>query len=415
MKTDIRQIKKQTSKTFREFEKYFNQIVRVGRKENRQSEDILKFLTPAKLRSHIQRKKSLILRYGNKESQTIVLYKDFVAGKFDTKNIGYIEFEIDDLQMFLKTMDKAGKAVKKGAGIQYDQLLGLAEKQRIHRANREIRTALLYRVKGDTLHFQVTASPQSKRRFHQTKIRLEDWHDNMLDPRVTDYKKLVQKIISGKVSVDCDCEDLQYRHRYWLTFMGGLIKPLEKDFPKIRNPAMDAGVICKHMIKTLSALKTPTIINFLAKELKKQAEAGGLGSTRERIVTKKDLEKLLKAFDKEAKRVSISETKKAYQKFKKAKKNFRKKKKGETVKIQELEQQRDKLREQTQRQRKQLETQRQEIDNAKLLQDLAGFIPVSIYRDGLSKDDAVAEFAKKNNMSVQDIQEIGGEILNQYP
>ena len=186
-------------------------------------------------------------------------------------------FTLDELKKMKRTRDKLKREDGIDQGVEPMKLMALSTKDDFAAA-KEIRAAKLYSVEGGTLLFQVTASPSSAYKHHQVRIRLESWRDEMLRSRA--YTAAVKKAVKGKVSVDCSCGRHQYWYRYIATAGNYALSPEEHSFPKIRNPKLK-GRLCKHLIKALAKLDSPTVHKALTQKMEVQARRIGFGGEQE--------------------------------------------------------------------------------------------------------------------------------------
>lgn len=257
---------------FKEFEQSFN----ATRKENTQARQFVEgTLSPAMIERAL-RKGTGIEVTGEKQGK------------------GFYSFE--ELQAFRKMIKKlqgetGGMATR---GVAVRQLLSMSDKKDIERANTEIKYSRMYQVRGSMLKFIVPSSGNSNYDgFYQVRVRLEGWDAALVSGKR--WEKAAADATMGRVSIDCQCG----RHQYWYRYLAGvagyaLTPPTEKDFPKIRNPNL-SGAACKHVIKTLQTLQSPTVRRVIAQDLERQADAVGYANTSARYLTTKDHETLNKA------------------------------------------------------------------------------------------------------------------------
>ena len=401
-----------TQKEFREFEKAFNKI-RSDKRKERKKEPFTKFLVPDKLRRHIASGKSLLLKYGNVKNDRVVKYKEFKKKGALVGPFGWLEFEIDDLEAFAKALDssKKGTGQKKGAPVA--EILGLSDPQRIKRANQTIATALLYKIRGDTLHFRVSAardSAENQGGAYQVRVRLEEWGDIRQDPRQRDYVNAARKAALGRVSFDCTCKDHQFVYRYLAGWKNASLTPIERDFPKIRNPQLK-GFCCKHTVKALTALKGAVVHQRLANEMKRQAQRGGLSGGRQDIVflTQKDIEGLEKGAQKKS---YLKDVKAAYRQFKKDRKKFIKKKREPKVadEIKRLKVGQKAAEKIAQREKKRADAAEAQLQRQIMIQEMSRHVYPAVLVGGKTKEEAVREFAKKNNIGLDEASEMAKSI-----
>ncbi|MDX5979630.1 hypothetical protein [Vreelandella alkaliphila] len=211
------------------------------------------------------------------------------------------QYSADELKAFRKMMQKAQKEFEgRGAkGVPVKQLIAKTTPQDVKRANQQIRYARLYQTRGDMLKFQVPASGENGYNgSYQVRIRLDGWDAMMVSGKP--WKTAAKEAATGRVSIDCQCG----RHQFWYRYLAGVggyavTPPQEKDFPKIRNPSLK-GACCKHVVRVLQTLQSPTVQNVLAGEMERQADAAGYGKVGSRYLTQAEHEKLKRARPRQA-------------------------------------------------------------------------------------------------------------------
>lgn len=217
-------------------------------------EDAVGLLTPSLLRKNIRSGTNLVLAYGRKGLT--------------------VEFTIDDLKRFVAANEKAQKAFRQEVrGVPLAQLERNSDQKDVERS-REVRSATLFRIDKNLLHFSVTGNSKPH---YLVRVRLEDWNlalHSTVNPLVS-----ARMAATGRISFDCACGRHQFWYRY-LTNIGGfdVNPPKEQDFPKIRNPGLK-GCCCKHVLKVLRVLKSNTVHAVLAKEIERQGSTIGFGDT----------------------------------------------------------------------------------------------------------------------------------------
>lgn len=121
------------------------------------------------------------------------------------------------------------------------------------------------------------------------RIRLEDWN-RAVSSSYASSLSAARVAATGRLSIDCECG----RHQYWYRYLSNIDgydvnPPKEQDFPKIRNPSL-TGCCCKHVLKVLALLKSPTIHRALSKELERQSQTVGFAdSVKTRFLSSTDL------------------------------------------------------------------------------------------------------------------------------
>jgi hypothetical protein len=204
----------QVVKTFKEFEKLMRRTIRPGafkaRKEGQRT------LTPQMF----------------KRLESGRLKPAEIAEKLG-KGPGGVEFTLADLQKFNDTRIKTQATFNPSvSGSPVAQLLGASWTKDLERARKGIKTATLYRVSGDLLHFR-TSSETKPGTYHQVRGRLEEWKENLTGGK--DCISSVRRAATGRISLDCDCKRHQFWFRYMATIGGYALEPFEYAFPKIRN------------------------------------------------------------------------------------------------------------------------------------------------------------------------------------
>lgn len=274
---------------FREFEKAFNATRKANTQERQFAEGTL---SPAMIERAL-RKGTGIQVSGEK------------SGKGFYSN--------DELRAFRKMIQRVqGETGGKGSkGIPAKQLIALSTPHDVQMANQQIKYARLYQIRGGLLKFAVPASGESG--FdgnYQVRLRLEGWDASLVSGKA--WKTAARDAVNGRVSIDCQCG----RHQYWFRYLAGVggfavEPPSEKDFPKIRNPTLEGGA-CKHVIKAIQTLQSPTVQNVLADELQRQADAVGYNKTTSKYLTQADHDKLKRARVKQTDQQSAAQAYKDY-------------------------------------------------------------------------------------------------------
>jgi hypothetical protein len=387
---------KNSQAEFKRFEQLFNQVHRQNSENRRGAKGTL---TPELMRKHLASGAPMDLLHGvNRQGKA---------------------FTRDDLVKFGKaTKDAKQKYGFNKRGVPVKQLIASSLTADIMRAKQQIRTATLYRLfnskDGMILHFRVTASKNSRLQHHQVKIRLDEWSNWITSTK--SYKTIVNKILSGRISFECDCGRHQYWYRYIATVGGFAIKPLEYAYPKIRNPRL-TGCCCKHVLKAFSVLQGPVVSRMVEKEVEKQAKAIGFGDDKAgagRFLQKDELDKLEKE-SRQAKDVDKSMATKAFGMFQRAKQGI-KQKMSETSVMKSLNQMRSeraaykKIATQEKRSREKAERENQQMSKDLLKANLNTALLQAAYRDNVPREKAIEKFAKANDISVRDANKLAEDI-----
>lgn len=368
-------------KDFKEFDRLYARI----KVENREARlDAVGLLTPKLLKQHLRSGQDLVLAYGRR-GETVT-------------------YSLADLKKFADAIQRSQAEHKSEIpGVPLMQLEAMSLPIDKERAAR-VKSAMFYRINGNMLQFQVTASPNSKVKHHQVKIRLESWEQRMLD--APDFLTGAKQAAVGNISFDCTCGRHQYWYRYLATLGKFAVAPLEKDFPKIRNPNLK-GCCCKHVLKVLKTLKSSGIHGILAKAMEKQAGAIGYMDKRAKYLSKTDLSKAKMA---RGSAKDTAEAKRAYRLFQKAGKAFRKKLAQGSVKAELERMDREKRQKEIENLalKRQVEALKQKNERKALGDMLQGALSVASDM-GLDREDVMSRFAAKNNVDVTVIEQIAKE------
>ena len=367
-------------KDFKEFEKAFNQVKRANREER---VDAVGILTPGLLDKHLQSGQDLVLAYGRK-------------GKT-------VKYSLADLKSFSIKLEKSKKRnQKKINGIPLFQLEKVSWREDKVRMQTQIKNATLYRIFRDILHFQVTASGESKERYHQVKVRLEEWTDNITDPGP--WRSKARNAAVGRLSFDCSCGRHQYWFRYLATIGNFALTPKEHGFPKIRNPKL-RGCCCKHVLKVLQQLKSPSVHNLLAKEMERQAESSGyLDQKSSKFLNAKELTRARRA---KGSGKDTAAVKRAYEEFKKAKTSFSRKMKEKSVEeqLKTYKAKNSARKQENKNLKKRLKDQKEQANADKLLFGLRTALDMGEDM-GMKREQIIERFAIKNDMKPIEVDAI---------
>lgn len=274
---------------FREFEKAFNATRKANTQERQFAEGTL---SPAMIERALRKGTGLQ-----------------VPGEKSGKGF----YSNDELRAFRKMIQRVQNETggKGSRGALAKQIIAMSTANDVQRANQQIKYARMYQIRGGMLKFAVPASGESGFDGHyQVRLRLEGWDAALVSGKV--WKNAAKDAVNGRVSIDCQCG----RHQYWYRYLAGVggfavEPPSEKDFPKIRNPSLE-GAACKHVIKAIQTLQSPTVQNVLAGELERQADAVGYNKTTSKYLTQADHDKLKRARVKQADQQSAAQAYKDY-------------------------------------------------------------------------------------------------------
>lgn len=320
-------------------------------------------------------------------------------------------FTIDDIKAFDKARKATSKKWGRYRGAPLEQLIVASRKIDVHRANTEIKTARLYKVRGDLLHFNVSASGKHKETSYQVRIRLENWMEELTQTQRS-WPSAIKRVLQGGLSIDCQCGRYQFWYRYVATAGNYAIAPYEKDFPKVRNPKLN-GCCCKHQLKTLAALKSPTVQAQLAKQMEAQAEKTGFaGDNTDKFLNKEDREQLEKARPHDVDKAAAM---KVIQKIKQAKRVFKKQLKDPKY-IKSIEKENADLRRQIMKQQAILEADKkrakESLQKANDRGMMANKDQMKTLLSVMNKETAIKTFIKlnKNQISLSDAQQLAKDL-----
>lgn len=400
---------KPTQAEFKAFERMFNKIRKAAMAKRREATGTL---TPAVMRRHLENGAPLDLLFGVRPDGT--------------------PFTAEDLKAF----DKRARAVRKKfkaskRGVRIDQLISASRSIDIQRANK-LSSATMYRIfnskDGVVLHFRVTASKGSPVQFHQVRVRLEEWSDWLTS--TLPFKQAAEKILSGRISFDCDCGRHQFWYRYLATVGGFALNPLEHAYPKIRNPKL-TGACCKHVLKALHSIRGPAVRRIIIKEMEKAAEQIGYGDdvkAANRYLNQQELEKAARS-SAAKKGISLKAARDAFKEYLAAKRGIarkaKEKKTMDALERMELEKKTmEKIARTEQAGRKKAEAEARDIKKALAQSDqekeslrrdalkgrLYGALMAAKYRDNIPAEQAIADFAKAHDVTVADVQALAEGI-----
>ena len=147
-----------------------------------------------------------------------------------------------------------------------------------------VRTVTPYGNKKNLWSFLVSGNDKPH---YLVRIRFEEWDSFFMDAERIRLPPMLaaKQMVEGRLSIDCQCG----RHQFWYRYLASIgqyaVEPLEKAFPKIRNPTL-TGCCCKHVLKTLQVMKTNRFLLLLTRVIDKlRKKRGFAGSNRAQIFT----------------------------------------------------------------------------------------------------------------------------------
>jgi len=381
---------------FKQFERVFKKVW-TKKSAHRQADRRDAFLTPDLLRRRRQITKS--------GKQNLVL--DFGARG------GKISYTLADLNKMAKSMERAeSKFDTASRGVPVASLVAASRPIDVTRA-KLIANSTLYKFDGSILLFRAKASSDSQHQYHQAKIRLEDWEHEARAGTGDSYLPAAVKVTRGRVSFDCDCGRHQYWYRYLATIGGFALDPKEHAFPKIRNPKLQ-GCCCKHVLKTLAVLQMPFVQNQIAKEMQAQAKKKGWFSRL--LHGERPTETFMGGDELKASEVSgDASIQKAFRDLTRAREGFAKKLKsmlsGKTRKKTAA-----KMADITGKGTVAEKVAKAEIERRRRLesdvavQKMATGLAIKVYRDKMSRADAIRAYAEESKIGMKQAQEMAKKI-----
>ena len=269
-------------KAFRSFELSFKRVFK--RQEARREKDQRRFNSAkdagAFLTTEILRNRKELTKNGRQ--QLVMSY-----GASDTR-----KFTLAELNQMAKKIQVVEDRFGNGRGIKVGDLLRTSlpvDKQRA----KQIRAAVPYKFAGNTIHFRVTASGETKGAppHYAVRVRIEDWDKAVRRGEGRNYFPAAMEAVTGHISFDCSCGRHQFWYRYLATIGGFALMPEEHVFPKIRNPHL-RGACCKHMLKTVLTMQHPAFQTRLAQEMERQAKRANFETARGKYVEAEDAKKI---------------------------------------------------------------------------------------------------------------------------
>jgi hypothetical protein len=214
-----------------------------------------------------------------KDGKSIILRSDQIRGDFDASQLlnitlGNEKREITEADILayrenIKRIEKQfGDSFNGKGGISPREVINLSLDVDRKRASNEIHLAIPFNRKGGVIRFVTNASEQSKDEKHYVTIDIVGYA-NLLTGSNAPKTTRVRTQVEGRVRFDCDCG----RHRYWgyryIATLGNYHYGEREDgFPKIRNDGL-AGVACKHVLRVMHFLLSPSGVLYVQNMAKK--------------------------------------------------------------------------------------------------------------------------------------------------
>lgn len=214
-----------------------------------------------------------------KDGKSIILRSDQIRGDFDASQLLNItlgnekraitEADILAYRENIKRIEKQfGDSFNGKGGISPREVINLSLDVDRKRASEEIHLAIPFTRKGGVIRFMTNASEQSKDEKHYVTIDIVGYANLLTGSNVPKTTR-VRTQVEGRVRFDCDCG----RHRYWgyryIATLGNYHYGEREDgFPKIRNDGL-AGVACKHVLRVMHFLLSPSGVLYVQNMAKK--------------------------------------------------------------------------------------------------------------------------------------------------
>lgn len=190
----------------------------------------------------------------------------------------------DDLRAFRENVKRLGKAYK--GGITAKTVVDHSRPEDRDKANSEIRVAVPVQSVDGRVHFITNAGPNSEVTRHHVHINMLNFAAAVASP--SKMPELVKTLATGPLQFDCDCG----RHKFWFRYIATVGRynagRLETGFPKIRNPGL-TGVACKHVLRVMQQLSSPTVRIQLEKMITKARGEVGRSS---KLLTAKEAQEI---------------------------------------------------------------------------------------------------------------------------
>lgn len=191
----------------------------------------------------------------------------------------------EDIMAFKDNIDLLREQYSKGITIQ--NIINLSHADDIDRANEQIHLVVPLSRKDSLVHLMTNAGPHSKVTNHHIEIEFSSFSALISSTGQNAVNQVKRWLAGGKIKFECDCERHTFWYRYMATIGGYGLGRKENGYPKLRNPLL-SGVACKHVLKTVYWIQSPSGIEYLKKEVKKDR-------TRQLSVRKKQTDRQILA------------------------------------------------------------------------------------------------------------------------
>ncbi|ENU19575.1 hypothetical protein F994_02435 [Acinetobacter bohemicus ANC 3994] len=172
----------------------------------------------------------------------------------------------EDIMAFKDNIDLLREQYSKGITIQ--NIVNLSHADDIDRANEQIHLVVPLSRKDSLVHLLTNAGPKSKVTNHHVEIEFSSFSSLVSSTSQNAVNQVKRWLSGGKIKFECDCERHTYWYRYMATIGGYGLGRKENGYPKLRNPLL-SGVACKHVLRAVHWIQSPSGIEYLKKEVKK--------------------------------------------------------------------------------------------------------------------------------------------------
>lgn len=224
----------------------------------------------------------------------------------------------DDLIAFSKNIELLQDHYVKG--ITAKQVINLSLPSDIQRANKQIFMAVPMSQKAGVVHFMTNASGENHETEHHVNVEFSGYSSLMLRPSAIALADIKSKLAYGKLKFECSCRRHTYWYRYMATIGGYGYGRMEEGYPKERNPEL-AGVACKHVIRVMHHMISPSFLSWISKQLgKDRSKQAGLRQKTGKKDLKKIMDEQQKQFETKAKVIKKNHNKAEAELLKRAQK-----------------------------------------------------------------------------------------------
>lgn len=193
-----------------------------------------------------------------------------------------------DLIAFSENIELLQDQYKKG--ITAKQVIDLSLDIDIERSNKQIYLAQPLSQKNGVVRFMTNASGENKETEHYVNVQFLAYQSLVLAPVAISTQDIKKKLCYGKLKFECSCGRHTFWYRYVASVGGYGYGRIEEGYPKEKNPNL-AGVACKHALRVMSKIISPSFLAYIEKQLKKErsSQSGLLQKTSSSVLQKEML------------------------------------------------------------------------------------------------------------------------------